>query len=206
MKTTLKIITLFFSLIFCASIFAANEPPPLAMLRSTANTLISELNRHQGNLKGNDTLMHSIIRRIILPHFDIVSMSQAVVGRTYWQSATPVVQKEFVREFTTYAIRTYSGALESYNGQQVKFYPIRGYNNSRNQVQVSSDVLQANGPAIAVSYRLYNRGGNWVVYDFNVEGVSFTQNYRSQFSSPLRRGGLAGLVQDIKSHNQGGRS
>ena len=202
MKNTFKSLVFFFCCLFCVSILAASEPPPLTMLRTTANSLISELNRNTGNLKGNDRLLHSIIRRIVLPHFDLNVMSQAVVGKTYWQAADAATKKEFINEFTTYAIRTYAGALESYNGQQVKFYPVRGYDPSQTTVQINSDVLQKDGPAIPLSYRTIKRGSGWIIYDFSVEGVSFVQNYRSQFASTLQSSGLAGVVRDIKARNR----
>lgn len=180
----------------------AGDPPPLAMLRSTADRMIGELDKHQGNLKNNDKLMHGIIRRILVPHFDVVSMSRAVVGRTYWQAGSPAVQKQFVDEFTLYVIRTYSGALESYSGEKIKFYPLRNYDATQSRVQINSDILQNNGPPIPVSYRLAKTGGSWAVYDFSVNGISIVQNYRSQFASTLQNGGLQKLVQEIHAHNR----
>ncbi|OGT06812.1 MAG: hypothetical protein A2X78_04685 [Gammaproteobacteria bacterium GWE2_37_16] len=196
---------LFFVMILPAIAATANDPPPLATMRSAADKLIAELDRNQAHLKRNDQLVYNIVRRTIVPYFDLTGMSMAVVGRNYWQAGSSDLQKQFVNEFTLYVIRTYSSALESYSGEKVKFYPIRGYDATQKRVQVYSDILQNNGPAIPVSYRMAKGGSKWFIYDFSVEGVSIVQNYRSQFASTLQKGGLKQLVAEIHSHNKGVR-
>lgn len=181
----------------------SNDPPPLAMLKNTADKTIVELDKHRQTLKSDDALVCNIVKRIALPHFDSNAMARSVVGREFWQAATPTIQKQFTTEFTQYIIRTYAAALANYNGEKIKFYPMRSYDASQNRAQVQSDILQSGGPAIPVTYRLVKTGsGDWLVYDFSVEGVSIIQNYRSQFSSTLSKSGLAGLVAEVHSHNQ----
>jgi phospholipid transport system substrate-binding protein len=199
--TSLFLAILLFSL---SAVALAIDPPPLAMLKNVSNQMITELNINQGKLKNNDQLIYSIVRRVLLPHIDLTTMSRSVVGKDSWQVAPENVQKQFINEFTMYVIRTYSAALESYSGQTMKFFPMRSYDPSQNRAQISSEIQQKDGPAIPVSYRLAGKSNNWLVYDFSVEGVSIVQNYRSQFASTLQKSGLAGLVQEIHKHNQGG--
>jgi len=181
----------------------SNDPPPLAMLKSTADKIIVELDKHRQTLKSDDALVNGIVRRIALPHFDANAMARSVVGRQFWQASNPNVQRQFTSEFTQYVIRTYAAALANYNGQKIRFFPIRGYDASQSRAQVNSEILQNDGPPIPVNYRLIRTGsGNWLVYDFSVEGVSIVQNYRSQFASTLSKSGLSGLVAEVHSHNQ----
>jgi len=126
-------------------------------------------------------------------------MSRAVVGRDYWQKATSSTQEQFVKEFTRYVIRTYSSALQSYDGEKIKFYPIRGGISDR--VQIDSDLLLKSGPPIQMQYRLIQQGGQWLIYDFSVDGVSIIKNYNSQFAGTLRQGGLEVLVQKLHANN-----
>lgn len=207
-KKTTKFLSLFCGFLFFVMILpsvaaTSNDPPPLITVRTAADKLIAELDRNQARLKNNDQLVYNIVRRTIVPYFDLAGMSKAVVGRNYWQAGSSDLQKQFINEFTLYVIRTYSSALESYSGEKVKFYPIRGYDAAQSRVQINSDILQNNGPAIPVSYRMVKGGSNWFIYDFSVEGVSLVQNYRSQFSSTLQKGGLKQLVAEIHSHNKG---
>jgi phospholipid transport system substrate-binding protein len=119
-------IILLAALMFVGNIAMAADPAPLAMLKSLSAQMTSELDRNIGNLKGNDRLVDGLVRRILLPHFDLTTMSRAVIGRDYWNNASSATQQQFIKEFTRYVIKTYSSALQSYEGEVIKFYPMRG--------------------------------------------------------------------------------
>lgn len=198
-------IALFILLVFAGVTAMAADPAPLAMLKSTSQQMVSELNKHIGNLKGNDRLVDGLVRRILLPHFDLATLSRAVVGREYWQGASSATQQQFISEFTRYVIKTYSNALQSYDGETIKFYPMRGNVSNASRVQVDSEILRKDGPSIHVQYRLLNESSGWYIYDFSVDGVSIVQNYHSQFAGLLRQGGLTKVVTELRSRNIGGR-
>ena len=203
MKLLIKICLPIFILFgFLTLAQADSDPVPLAQLKSLATQMTGELDKHQNNLKNNDKLVNDIVVRILLPHFDLVGVSRSVVNRDAWQSADPNLQKEFTQEFTNYIIRTYSSALASYEGEKIKFYPLRSFDPSQPTVQIYSDIIQKDAPPIPVSYRLKNQNNDWIIYDFSVEGISLVQNYRSQFASALQKGGLTELVKELKTHNQ----
>lgn len=202
MKTLFKALTISLTLLFCYVGFAAMDPPPLAMLKNVSDATVVELNRNLGHLKNNDRLVSGIVKRHVVPHFDLQAMSQLIVGKNYWQQASSSTQQQFVREFTDYVIRTYSSAIESYDGEQFKFYPIRGYSSGQNRVQVNSDIMHKDGPPIHMQYRLVGSGNSWLIYDFSVDGVSIVQNYRAQFASTLRQGGLSRLVSELQKKNK----
>lgn len=194
------IITL--SILFWMSSFAASpiaDPEPLAMLKSTSSQMLHELDKYIGRLKQNDKLVYDLVNRILVPHFDLVNMSRTVVGRNYWQQASTDTQQQFIKEFTRYVIRTYSSAIQSYDGEKIKFYPIRGAITDR--VQVDSELLRKNGPSIQMQYRLSNQNGQWLIYDFSVDGVSVIKNYNSQFAGILRQGGLDAVVRRLQKSN-----
>jgi phospholipid transport system substrate-binding protein len=151
-------------------------------------------------LKSNPKVVYGIVHRVLLPHVDIATMSRAVLGPA-WNSATPAQQHEFAQEFTRLLIHTYSSAFASYKDEEVKFYPIRGDIAGRHSVQANSQIIRKNGPPITVSYRLVQRGGNWKVADFSVDGISIIQSFRSQFSQELNQGGIDGLIQRLSQHN-----
>lgn len=184
---------------FCSTSFAA-DPAPLAMLKSTAAQMTAELDRHLGELKSNEPLVMGIVNRVLVPHFDLVTTAQLVVGRSYWEQATPSTQNEFIKQFTKYAVRTYAAAISSYDGEKIEFFPLRGGITS-GRTQVRSQIIHRDGPPISVVYSVLDKGGAWLVYDFSVDGVSMAQNYRAQFAAPLRQGGLQKLVQDLKQRN-----
>ncbi|EKD46033.1 MAG: Toluene tolerance protein Ttg2D [uncultured bacterium] len=201
MKLT-KSLIVFLCLMISTSSFAASvtaDPAPLVMLKNMTSQMLGSLNKYIGRLKNNDKLVDSLVNQIIVPHFDLNNMARAVVGRDPWQQASSSTQQQFIKEFTRYVTRTYSSALQSYDGEKMKFYPIRG--NIGDKVRVSSDLLLKNGPPIQIQYSLLQQGGQWLIYDFSVDGVSIVKNYNSQFAGILRQSGLVGLVGQLQKRN-----
>jgi phospholipid transport system substrate-binding protein len=198
-----KILVMVLFLFISMTGVAASDPPPLVMMKNMTDQMLLELNKHIGRLKDNDKLVNSLVNTIIVPHFDLISMSRAVVGRDYWQKASSSTQQQFTKEFTRYVIRTYSSALQSYDGESMKFYPLRG--DLGEKVRINSDLLLKNGPPIQLQYGLIRQGAQWLIYDFSVDGVSIIKNYNSQFSGILRQRGLDGLVSQLQKRNLGGK-
>jgi phospholipid transport system substrate-binding protein len=180
----------------------AQDPAPLTMLKQVSSQMLSSLQQNRSQLKNNPQLVHRIVSQILLPHVDLDNMSRAVVGRNYWSKATSAQQSQFKKEFTDTVIRTYSTAISSYDEEQIKFYPIRGFNPGQAQTQVRSVIVRKNGQVIPVSYRLIFKNGRWLVYDFSVEGVSLVQSYQSQFAGVLSQSGFPGLLTRLQQHNQ----
>lgn len=197
-RKIIKISTVLLGLAILTPSFAV-DPAPLALLKDVSERMLVELNKNIGTIKRNDKLVYNLVDRICVPHFDLLNMARAVVGRDYWQQASSSTQQQFIKEFTCYVIRTYASAMQSYDGEVVKFYPIRGAIDSK--VQIDSDLLLKNGPPIQMQYRLSLQSGKWVIYDFSVDGVSIIKNYNSQFAGDLRLSGLGGLINKLHENN-----
>jgi phospholipid transport system substrate-binding protein len=50
---------------------------------------------------------------------------------------------------------------------------------------------------IDVDYKMLKDNGQWLVYDFVIEGVSLIRNYRSQFSKIISTESYAALVSKL---------
>ena len=48
-----------------------------------------------------------------------------------------------------------------------------------------------------MDYKLIKENGEWMVYDFVIEGVSMVRNYRSQFTQIIRKDSYQVLVQKL---------
>jgi phospholipid transport system substrate-binding protein len=200
MNAIKKIIFFCFFLILCGTACAATQDP-MTMVKTTCKQMTNELDKHLGEIKTNLSLVESIVRRILVPHFDLVGISQIVVGKNYWQASNPKEQTEFTREFTEYVIQTYANALSSYEGEDIKFYPSREDVTGKKRVQIDSDIVRKNGQKVHVQYRVIDKDSAWLIYDFSVDGVSLVRNYQSQFASTLQKGGMTQLIRDLKAHN-----
>ncbi len=177
------------------------DSSPIAVVQSTTDQMLAQLQVHKATLKTDPNVVYNIVNRILLPHADLVTMSRSVVGRTAWLNASQADRQAFIQQFTMTLMRTYASALASYDNQSVKVYPIRGGYANQSQVQVNTEVSQPDGPPIPVSYRMARAGDDWRLIDFSVDGVSIVENYRAQFASDLNSGNLALLTQKLAQHN-----
>ncbi len=194
-----KVIVALFGLLVCSMAWAVSSP--LELLQSTSNQLISALQRNQATLKTKPQIVYAIVNQILLPHVDVMSMSSRALGRDAWLKAIPNQRKAFAQEFVTLLIRTYSSALAQYTNEKVNFLPMRGDYYKQPRVQVNSVIVRESGPSINLSYRLMRENGQWMLYDFSVDGVSIIESFRSQFAGELQQSGIEGLISKLAQHN-----
>jgi phospholipid transport system substrate-binding protein len=126
-------------------------------------------------------------------------MSRSVLGK-HWLNATEKQREAFVHEFRVLLVRTYSTALLEYHDQSIEYLPLRGEAGATD-VTVRTEVRRSNGPSIPISYDLYFSNGQWLVYDVNIDRVSLVANYRSSFSTQIRRDGLDSLLEQLNKRN-----
>lgn len=194
-----KVIVIFFGLLIGTMAWAISSPVDL--LQNTSNQLISALKRNQATLKTKPQVVYGIVNQVLLPHVDIMGMSSRALGREAWFQATPYQRQVFAQQFVTLLIRTYSSALAQYTNEKVNFFPLREDYNNQSHVQVNSAIVRESGPSINLSYRLIREGGQWMLYDFSVDGISIIESFRSQFVGELQQGGIEGLISKLAQHN-----
>jgi len=61
---------------------------------------------------------------------------------------------------------------------------------------VKTQIVRKDG-VIDVDYKMLKENGQWLVYDFVIEGVSLIRNYRSQFSKIISTESYATLVSKL---------
>lgn len=205
-----KVFLSFFVLIFSWLMFispqaeaAVNQNDPVALLRYIADNMIAGLKQNKATLKTKPEIVYGLARRYVVPYAALTAMSQRVLPPQVWNNATPAQRKQFEHEFTTTVIRTYASALNSYEDQEVQFYPVRGGTEGLKTVEVNSQITSSQSQPINVSYRLMRINNVWRLYDMSVEGISMLDSFREQFSDILGQGDMTQLLQRLAGHNKG---
>jgi phospholipid transport system substrate-binding protein len=129
------------------------------------------------------------IRSVIARRFDFRAMSQRTLA-VNWKKASTEEQRQFVDLFAELIQDSYIGRIEAYTNETVK-YP--GEKIAKNRAVVDTLIVTSSAE-IPVSYKLYRKGGRWLVYDVTVEGVSLISNYRTSYHEIVKREGFAGLL------------
>jgi phospholipid transport system substrate-binding protein len=194
------LIKLFFLLAFFSfNSIAALGPEEL--VKKTAEDVMFAIKADQEIQKGNKEKIYKLAEEKILPNFDFEKVARLVLGRA-WRSASDKQKKEFIIEFRTLLLKTYAVALSKYKDQKIEFKPTRTSEES-DIVIVKSEIIQSGAQPIKVNYALSKRTGKWLVFDIIIEGVSLVTNYRSQFSSEIRRNGMDTLIKKLAKKNKG---
>ncbi len=124
------------------------------------------------------------IRSIVNEIFDYAELSRRTLGRE-WGKFNPGQQTEFVKLFSDLLEKTYADRLLSYSDEKVVFD--KESQLREDQVEVTSNVITADGKKIPLDYRMVRKENGWRVYDVIIEGVSLVKNYRDQFRDILAK-------------------
>ena len=134
------------------------------------------------------------LREVVYARFDFNEMAQRSLG-SEWRKRSPEEKKEFVQLFTGLLEETYLDALESYNGEPVRYLNER---QDKNFAEVNTKLANHKGEEFWLDYRLHNVNGAWKVFDVVIENVSLVNNYRSQFRRVLAKTSYRELIQSMK--------
>jgi phospholipid transport system substrate-binding protein len=134
------------------------------------------------------------IRQAAVELFDFDEMSRRLLGQR-WMDASPQEQQDFMVLITELLQGAYLNTIGNYPLATITF---QGETISGSYAQVKSRMSVGKGE-IAIEYRLLERNGQWAVYDIAVDGVSLISNYRSQFTSMLKRMSFAQLLDRLRN-------
>ena len=200
MKKILVAVSTAILLLFTVIAYAVSSP--ITMLDQMSAQVIAGLEKNKSKLKQDSSIAYNLVDKYITPNVDVSRMTGAILGRQYWQQASSSDKKELIAQLKKLVISTYAGAFSSYDGDQIKFLPMRGNYQTAQEIVVQSIIVRRNGQKISVVYNLERQGDGWKIYDFSIENVSMVQSYRSQFANTLEQGGVKLLIQRLQAHNR----
>ena len=176
--------------------FSAAAGSPTEELRPTMDAVVEVL--MDPELRGDErrSQRREVLMELAASRFDFAEMSKRVLGRA-WRQINAEEQAHFIAIFTKLLENAYLGKIESYSGERIRFVDER----VKGKRAVVSTLFEHEGQDVPVHYVMILKGERWMVYDINVEGVSFVNNYRQQFSGILRRDKFSGLVAQIEKKN-----
>ena len=132
------------------------------------------------------------LREVIDARFSYEQMGMRSLAQD-WNDRTPEEKKQFVELFGKLLENSYASKIESYRDEKINYTTedIKdGYAMVKTEIVRKSDT-------IPVDYKLINVNGQWLIYDFIIEGVSIIRNYRSQFGKIILKESYSGLVKKL---------
>lgn len=182
-----------FVLLFCTQAVFASEITK--SVKATIDEVINIVTDE--NLKNQAKVRRDKIREAIGKRFNFKQMVMRSLAND-WKSRTPREQEEFQDLFKRLLENSYASKIESYSDEKINYVDeiIKG-----NYALVKTEIVRKDG-TINVDYKLIRNNGEWMVYDFVIEGVSMIRNYRSQFAKIIRKDSYEVLVKKLSDKIQ----
>ena len=187
------------SLILMLAMPAMAAIGPEQLIRETSDKVLDEMKKNAEQYKSDPQGVYDLVNTVVLPHFDFPAMTDLALGR-YKDDVNEQQRPEIVNEFRMLLVRTYSSALLEYTDQVLVYLPMEG-SEAEGEVTVRTEIEQAGGFPIPINYVLRNGDDGWKVLDISVDEVSLVTNYRSSFARAIKKKGIDGLIETLRSRN-----
>src|SRR3989344_6203803 len=122
----------------------ADIAAPDVMVKNTADEVLEILNKDIAN--GDMNKIGKLVEEKIATKFDFNLMSRMVLGRN-WNTASKEQQNQFIVEFRSLLVRTYSSALSKYRNQTIEYKSL-GAKSGDTEVKVKTQIIKPGGPSI----------------------------------------------------------
>lgn len=124
--------------------------------------------------------------------FDIPFMAEKSVGR-YWRKVGDEDRARLLETFGRFTVANYAGRFDGYSDQV--FETLKEESSAHGTMLVHSRLVETNGDAVQLNYRLRPGEDGWRIIDVYLNGtVSELALRRSEYSSLIQREGFAALL------------
>jgi phospholipid transport system substrate-binding protein len=161
-----------------------------AKLKSTIDKVISIVKDE--SFKKDEKGRREALRKAIDERFNYRQMVIRSLAKN-WDLRSDQERRQFILLFKSLLENSYANKLEAYRDEEINYIGevIKG-----EYALVKTEVVRQSS-TVGVDYKLIQKGGDWQVYDFVIEGVSMIRNYRSQFTKIIRNDSYESLVKKL---------
>ncbi len=157
--------------------------------------VLNQLELNEERLKAEPEYIQTIVRDLIVPHMDFVTMSAITLGSS-WKKLNKDEQSCFSISFKNLLIERYAYILLSYRNQNIHYQsaePIgeKGY------VSIRQTLTRPEVKPLILEYPMRPDNDTWKVVDLVVDSVSLLRNYRKMFDQEIKS---SGFPEFIKTH------
>ncbi|MBL8200672.1 MAG: ABC transporter substrate-binding protein [Chromatiales bacterium] len=186
------------SLCCLTSLAASDTRTPDQIVRQTADTLSARIDGRQKQLEANPPELYKLVDEIFLPVFDTDYAGRLVLGK-HWRTATPAQRQQFIDTFYDFLLRSYSRYVLRFEKDKVRILPAPAGTPDPQRAVVRTEMQLEDGTKLPVHYSLHQTKDGWRAYDVRIEGISYVQNYRNQFSAEIGAKGIDAVIARLKS-------
>ena len=192
-------VLVFLATLAFATVAVAQELAPDQLVQKITDDVLAAIKSDKELAAGDKQKALKVAEEKVLPYIDFEQSTRLALGRA-WNQATPEQKKRLVAEFRAMLVRTYSNAVQAYQGQTLKVLPSRGKQDPEDTT-VRTQYIRAGGQPLPIEFHMRQTEKTWKVYDIVVEGVSLVMTYRSEFDAVVKQEGIDGLIKRLAQKN-----
>jgi phospholipid transport system substrate-binding protein len=172
----------------------ADGAEPAALIQSLYNALLDAMK--QGPQLGFDGRFQKL-EPVIHQTFDVATMCKIAIGPT-WTTLPTDKKNAVLVAFDKFMVTTYAARFKSFSGQKFEVgasKPVAG-----DRTLVETKLYKSDGEPVELNYLFRKNQNGWQVIDIYLAGsISQMTQMRSDFSEPLRSGGVDNLIQQLNA-------
>lgn len=180
------------ALVAIPGIAVADATEPAGVIQAMYDTLLDTMKNGEalgfdGRYKKLEPALHQAL--------DIATMCKIAIGPTW--TATPTDKKNaLLVSFDRYLVSTYAARFKKFSGQSFQVGATKSASNDR--MLVETKLVKSDGEPVELNYLMRKNDAGWQVIDIFLAGaISQMTQMRSEFSEPLRKGGVDALIQQL---------
>lgn len=164
------------------------------LLKSKLDAVIEVLQKSDlEQEKKNDEVIE-----IVTPIFAFSLMARLSLGKKYWSGLTKEDKKKFTDLFVKRLKESFLEKLNLYTNETFVYKaPIQ----VKNKIHIPTELISKDNK-IDMLYKLYKSKQGWMIYDIEIQGVSFISTYRSQFAEVMSTGTFNDLLLKLEKQEK----
>jgi phospholipid transport system substrate-binding protein len=170
---------------------------PTEVVQRAAQGMLGDLDKDRDAYRRDPAKVGQLVDKYLLPHFDTEFSARLVLG-VHWRSATPEQRKRFIDAFYHSLLHNYGSALVDFSADRLRIFPT-SVDPGATRATVRTEVKRSNGDRVAVNYYLHKTPQGWRAWDVVIDGISYVNSYREDFSAQIDQQGLDAVIQRLES-------
>jgi phospholipid transport system substrate-binding protein len=131
---------------------------------------------------------------VIVEAFNLPEMA-AVASGPFWSRMSQSERDSVIAAFSDFSVATYTSRFDDFDGQ--RFEVVGQKAGPQDSIWVLTRLV-GGGDSVSLNYLVRPYEGSWRIVDVYLKGsISELANRRSEFTSTLRRSGVAGLLKAL---------
>ena len=163
-----------------------------------SSRILSTLQQRKSEFSSNPQALRSYIDSELNRTFDREYAARLVLG-VHARGASDADITLFANAMADNLMQRYGSALLNIQGKPSFRLKSESPLPGNRGVRVSTELARAGSDPTPVEYLMRNVGGQWKIFDVNIEGISYVQTFRNQFDAPLRQKGIKQVASELRS-------